>query len=283
MWKWAASEELIPASAYHSLTVVAGLQKGRTVARETEPIGPVDDATVDATKAHLNRHVCGLIEFQRWTGCRPGEACNLKRCDIDMGGEVWLYRPTLHKTSYRGKPRTIAIGPHGQKMLAEFFTENPDDFLFSPARAIQELNAVRSANRKTPLYPSHRKHNKARRKVLPKRAPAAGYTHTSYSQAVARACEEVYPAPATIARLPGETAKAWKLRLTPFQKKELTKWRRAHRWAPNQLRHSYATKVRKAHGLEAVQVLLGHSRADVTQVYAERNESLAITVASKIG
>jgi len=41
--------------------------------------------------------------------------------------------------------------------------------------------------------------------------------------------------------------------------------------------------VRKAHGLEAVQVLLGHSRADVTQVYAERNEALAVTVASKIG
>jgi hypothetical protein len=30
-------------------------------------------------------------------------------------------------------------------------------------------------------------------------------------------------------------------------------------------------------------VLLGHSRADVTQVYAERNEALAATVAAKIG
>ena len=54
-------------------------------------------------------------------------------------------------------------------------------------------------------------------------------------------------------------------------------------WHPNQLRHTYATKVRKAHGLEAAQVLLGHSRADVTQVYAERNEGLAATVAAMIG
>jgi hypothetical protein len=41
--------------------------------------------------------------------------------------------------------------------------------------------------------------------------------------------------------------------------------------------------VRKAHGLEAAQVLLGHSRADVTQVYAERNEELAVSVAAKLG
>ena len=59
--------------------------------------------------------------------------------------------------------------------------------------------------------------------------------------------------------------------------------RRAHRWNPNQLRHSYATKVRNEHGLEAAQVLLGHARADVTQIYAERNERLAAAVAARSG
>jgi hypothetical protein len=38
---------LIPAATYQSLTTVAGLQLGRTVARETEPIGPVADEDVD--------------------------------------------------------------------------------------------------------------------------------------------------------------------------------------------------------------------------------------------
>lgn len=60
-------------------------------------------------------------------------------------------------------------------------------------------------------------------------------------------------------------------------------WRKAHRWHPNQLRHAFATRVRKAHGLEAAQVLLGHTRADVTQVYAERNEGLAATIAASVG
>jgi site-specific recombinase XerC len=54
-------------------------------------------------------------------------------------------------------------------------------------------------------------------------------------------------------------------------------------WHPNQLRHSFATRVRKGYGLEAARVLLGHSRADGTQAYAERDQQLAATVAAKIG
>jgi integrase len=52
---------------------------------------------------------------------------------------------------------------------------------------------------------------------------------------------------------------------------------------PNQIRHAYATRVRREFGLEAAQVLLGHSRADVTQVYAETNLAKAAEVARKIG
>jgi integrase len=54
-------------------------------------------------------------------------------------------------------------------------------------------------------------------------------------------------------------------------------------WFPLQLRHSAGTEVREQYGLEAAQVILGHSRADVTQVYAERNLKLAKEVARKIG
>ncbi|MBA3485154.1 MAG: tyrosine-type recombinase/integrase, partial [Pirellulales bacterium] len=58
---------------------------------------------------------------------------------------------------------------------------------------------------------------------------------------------------------------------------------KAHRWAPNQLRHSFATRVRKAFGLEAAQVALGHSSAAVTQVYAERDMAKGVQVAKAIG
>jgi integrase len=54
-------------------------------------------------------------------------------------------------------------------------------------------------------------------------------------------------------------------------------------WHPNRIRHSVGTEVRSKFGLEAAQCLLGHSRADVTQTYAERDERRAAEVARKIG
>jgi len=52
---------------------------------------------------------------------------------------------------------------------------------------------------------------------------------------------------------------------------------------PNQLRHSFGTAIRERYGLEAAQRLLDHARADVTQVYAERNWRLAVDVAREAG
>jgi integrase len=54
-------------------------------------------------------------------------------------------------------------------------------------------------------------------------------------------------------------------------------------WSPNQLRHTTATEIRRAFGLEAAQVALGHAAADVTQIYAEKNLALASEVMRKIG
>jgi site-specific recombinase XerC len=71
--------------------------------------------------------------------------------------------------------------------------------------------------------------------------------------------------------------------LTPDQLAELKKWRSEHRWSPNRLRHSAATKIRRQFGLEAAQCVLGHSNAAVTEVYAERDLQKAVEVARKIG
>ncbi len=49
------------------------------------------------------------------------------------------------------------------------------------------------------------------------------------------------------------------------------------------MRHSAATEIRKQFGLEAAQTVLGHAKADVTQVYAERDAALAAEVMRKIG
>jgi integrase len=54
-------------------------------------------------------------------------------------------------------------------------------------------------------------------------------------------------------------------------------------WGPGRLRHSAATAIRREFGLEAAQVLCGHKKADVTQIYAEVNERKAIEIARAIG
>ena len=41
--------------------------------------------------------------------------------------------------------------------------------------------------------------------------------------------------------------------------------------------------IREQRGVEAAQVILGHARADVTQVYAEKNQELAMRIAKETG
>jgi hypothetical protein len=194
-----------------------------------------------------------------------------------------MYRPPHHKNVWRANARVIAIGPKAQVPLREFFTPDIGDYLLSPRRAVAELNAERSAKRKKPRYPSHMERNAGKRPKHPKRAPAGKYTTQAYGTAIDRACDRAFPPPGDLARRVDETHAEWWARLTADERAVVRAWRKARRWHPNQLRHSFATKVRKGHGLEAAQVLLGHSRADVAQVYAERNEQLASAVAAKIG
>ncbi len=54
-------------------------------------------------------------------------------------------------------------------------------------------------------------------------------------------------------------------------------------WAPNQLRHALATRVRREFDLDAAKTLLGHSKIGTTEVYAEQDRKKAIEVARMIG
>jgi integrase len=193
---------------------------------------------------------------------RPGEVCQLRPCDLGTGDEVWLFTPVQHKKRHRNKPRVVPVGPKAQAVLKEFAPADPEDYYFSPRRVVAQLHAERSAARKTPRYPSHMTRNEAKR-VGAKHA--ARYNVTSYGRAVARAVER---ANRELAR----KAAAGGVEIDQIP-----------HWHPNQLRHSHGTTVRRRFGLEAAQVALGHEKADVTQVYAERNLALAIRVAAEIG
>ena len=70
MFKWAASEELIPGSVFHALQAVTGLRRGRSGVRESPPVKPVPIEFVEAIRPHVSRQVWAMIQLQLLTGAR---------------------------------------------------------------------------------------------------------------------------------------------------------------------------------------------------------------------
>ncbi len=261
-FRWGTSKELVPVAVYQALATVAGLRKGKTSARETAPVGPVSDAAVEATLSHLPLVVADMVRLQRLTGCRPGEVCSLRPCDVDRTSDPWVYRPATHKTAHRGKARAIYIGPKAQEVLSPYLLRPGDAYCFSPAESVAKRKEELRSRRKSPIRSSQID----RRKPRPERKPGDRYLKDAYATAVRRSIATANRIAAKEAAARGEEAP------DPIP-----------HWHPNQLRHSAATEIRKLFGLEAAQVALGHSRADVTQMYAERDCKLAAEVARRIG
>jgi len=246
VFKWGKSKEMVPTGVYQDLLTVPGLRAGRTKAPESEPILPVSDELVAETLPHLTSVVADMIRFQRATGARPGEVCIVRPMDVNRITDVWEYRPASHKTQHRGRERIIYVGPQAQAVLRPYLLRAADTYCFSPREAVREHRAKRRANRKTQRRSAQRQRS---RRTRAKRAAGNRYRTDSYRVAIQRACKRVG----------------------------------LDEWSPNQLRHAAGTEARALFGLEAAQVMLGHAKADVTQIYAERDRQLAREVARKIG
>jgi len=189
---------------------------------------------------------------------------------------VWSYRPESHKTEHHGRERVIFIGPKGQDVLRPYLLRDKTAYCFVPAESERKRGAMRRENRQSPMTPSQLRRRLKRHR---ERAPGDRYTTGSYRRSIERACETAFGMPSELRRLTGNITTDERTRL----REQAATWRSEHCWHPNQLRHSAATEIRKQFGLEAAQVALGHSQADVTQIYAERDLTLAAEVMRKIG
>lgn len=292
LFRWAVVREMIPVGTLSALLVVGGERKGKSLARDTEPVGPVDDATVDATLPHLPPVVADMVSVHRLIGCRPGELCRMKPGDVDRSGDVWAWKLAEHKTAHRGHGRRVAIGPKAQAILAKYLDgRDPDAFCFAPAESERQRRLRLAAERQTPL--SQGNSPGTNRKRRPKCKAGRRYTEASYRRAITRGCELAFGLPAELVKPSDEYLKARKVNRRKIpeplaaaeakRRVDASAWRKVRVWSPNQLRHSFGTKARQWGGLEAAQVSLGHSNAKVTEVYAERDAALADKVALAIG
>ena len=247
VFKWAVENELLPPHVHHGLSAVGGLRKGRSEARESDPVKPAPDHAVDAILPVVSRQVSAMVELQLLSGARPGEIVIMRTCDIDTTGPVWVYRPHQHKGVHHELDREIRLGPKAQAVVGPFLRTNVQEFLFNPAEAEAERLAALHATRKTPMNQGNKPGtNRAR---APKRKPSDRYTVASYRRAIARACDR--------ADVP--------------------------RFHPHQLRHNAATFLRRTYGIEVARVVLGHRSAAITEVYAEVDMQKAEKVMAEVG
>jgi integrase len=131
-FRWCVSEQLIPAEIVTALEMVPGMKKGRTEAREKDRITSVDVMAVRNTLSFLSPTVGDMVRVQFLCGMRPQDVCGMTEGSLDRSGEIWLYRPPVHKNSHRDQELIKAVPPAAQLILRRWMTGDPDRAIFSP-------------------------------------------------------------------------------------------------------------------------------------------------------
>lgn len=253
-YRWLVVNELCPVEVWTALKAVPRLAKGRSKAKESEPVHPVASEIVEATLPYLSPVIADMIRVQLLTGARPGEICYMRPCDIDRDRPIWKFVPMEYKTDHlEQSERMIPVGPRAQAILQPYLgrqAETPDEFVFSPKETVRLKHEAKRRNRKCKVYESQERYRRKKQEAKsPKRPPKDHYTPDSYRQAI----------------------------------KRITEKHGLPHWTPHQLRHSAGTDIRDKFGLDAAQAVLGHSNAKTTEIYAELNFEKAARIAAEIG
>ncbi len=244
VFRWGVENELVEPHVLHALQAVAPLKKGCTTAPETEEVKPVPDANIEKVLPLVTAQVRAMIELQRLTGMRPGELVIMRPCDVDRSKPIWLYHPMSHKTEHHGITREVFIGPQAQQILQPFLVRDAESFLFSPREAMLEHKRQRRLSAKDAKIRAA-----AHVKLRVSERVGERYTRNSYHNAVYKACRKAGIRP----------------------------------WGPNRLRHNAATLLREQFGIEAARVILGHTSAAMTEIYAEMDRAKAADIMWQVG
>jgi integrase len=273
MFRWAESEEFVPANTFERLRTVPGLQRGDEGVRETKRVRSVREADVQAALSCLNPMVAAAVQTQLHTGGRPGEVLGLRIRDLQMRDRVeiegvqletrglWVAVLDEHKTAHvGGGPRVLLFGPRLQTVLTPIIAgRDPNEYVFSPVRERSERFRRGREGRKTRVQPTQ--YNRA--KPGPRRPPGQRYTTCSYRHAIAAALRRYNVA-------------LWEAGPQP---PELV----ARHWHPHQLRHLFGSRLTREFGPEIARVLLGHADLKATRIYVDDDLDNAAGAISRVG
>lgn len=270
LFKWAARKGYLSPHVYAGLIVVGGLRAGQMSVREPEPVTTVALEHVEAAIAHAPPIVADMIRLHSLTGMRPGELVGLTPAQVDRDGllvdgvRVWLYRPTVHKTSYRGHHRAVVLGPRAQEVLAPYLLRAPESPCFQPCEVARQRAEMRQDGR-------CRRWDEADSPDARIRPPGNRYTTGTYRRAVEWAIRAARRALAAsnAKTMPPKLAAAEAAKALPM-------------WSPNQLRHNVATEAART-SLDVASTVLGHASVNTTLIYAERDARTAARWAAKHG
>lgn len=232
VFRWGVEQELVPGSTWHQLSALRGLTAGRFGVRESVPIEAVPWGMVEPILAFMTPPLRAAVLLQWHSGLRPSEALAITRSQLDMSGEVWVYRPRKHKGNWRGLERAVRFGPRAREVLTPLLKVDPEAALISPKDAVVSIKAKKRAERVT--KPTKQTRDRDRRAA--RRRPWVGefYGINAYRKAIHRACD--------LAGVP--------------------------RWSPHRLRHAAATRIVLAEGIEACKAVLGHADIRMATRYA---------------
>ena len=255
MFRWAVENDLCPATVWQRLPR-GGLAKGRTKAREPKPVLPVADEVVDATLPHLPP-VCKTwsrssgTPAPAWGGLHASTVAtwtDRRRLVVPAGvAQDGTSRPRPdHRHRAQGPGRAAAVpAPRGDGVLL-FAAGIGSATKRSPARGAGNTDDAQPGSPTAEMSPPAMcKGSVHERQLPPRRGPCSGIGPTRHARK-----------PGTI-RCPIGTRTSC-----------ATAWER--RFGGNM-------------GSKGAQVVLGHAKANTTEIYAERDLSKAVEIARQVG
>ncbi len=254
IFSWGTSKEMVSAETVARLKFLQPLRKGHTTAPEPPGHHLISDKDYKAVLPFLPAYYKDIVEVLHLTGMRPSELCNMRVCDIDRSGKIWIYQPEHHKTEHSGATRIIGLGKKTQAVLRKHLAKRGDDeYVFTPARAMESRWKIQRKQRKSPLQPSQVEREKQR---------ASGK--------MARFKPKL-DAPIITKRVKAACNMALKAKKI------------SQAWTPYDLRHTAITDVRTKYGAESAQHFAGHSNLYTQKYYDHSALEAASKVAEEIG